>query len=134
MGALSLNASNKHRDISALSTSVRMQFVKDEIPKVFKYRVPNRPFPHAGEQEFQHHVIGQEDLWWIVTHLLAPLLPLLAGILAKRYREVLMRTLFVVFAIYVEFVGLRIDECIHRIDDDCDYTTCKNIGQEMIEK
>ena len=110
-----------------------MKLVKNEVPEILEYGISNRPLLHPGQQEFQHHVVGEKDLRWGFAHRLPPLLFFLAGVLAEADGKNPPCVPLVVFLIGVEFVGLRVDQRIHRIDDDCGYSLSPAISEQVIE-
>ena len=96
-----------------------MEFIEYKEAEVAVDGVADLAFLQTGQQEFEHHVVGEEDLGRVLLHLGAWSTFFLAGVLAHGYRKGLAGSVFVVLFVQVEFVGLRIDECVHRVDDDC---------------
>ena len=111
-----LDTPDKHGNIRALPTTVGVQLIKDEIPKIFEYGISNGPLLNARQQKLKHHVVGEQDLWRIRTHRLPLLLFFLTGVLATGDGKNAPSSALVVFFVFSKFVGLRIDQGIHRID------------------
>ena len=69
----------------------------------------------------------------IFAHRLPPFLLFLAGVLAEDDGKLAPCVPFVVVLVGVEFVGLRVDQRVHRINDDRGYTLSSPIGEQVIE-
>jgi hypothetical protein len=110
-----------------------MQLVEDEKAQVLVNGVAHSALPHAGQEQFQHHVVGQEYLRRVVAHLLTRCLPLLPCVLAEVHRERPATGVFVVLLITGELLKLGIDQGVHRIDDNGRYPRCLRVAEQMVE-
>ena len=108
-------AADKHGDVGALAAAVGVKLVEDQEFEVFA--IADRPlveFVLPGQQQFEHHEVGQQDVRRVVGDAPALLLVFLAGVAlvgdAVRLRDIL--------EIAVEFADLAVGQRVHRIDDD----------------
>ena len=44
------------------SLQVGVKLVKDEVPEILENGISDGPLLHAGKQELEHHVVGEQDL------------------------------------------------------------------------
>ena len=130
---MGLDAPDEHGDIRTLPPTVGVKLVKNEVPEILEDGISNRPLLHPCEQELEHHVVGEEDLRGILAHRLPPLLLFLAGVLAEGDGKIAPCAPFVVVLVGVEFVGLRVNQRVHRIDDHRGYSLSSPIGEQVIE-
>jgi hypothetical protein len=69
-------------------------------------RVADFSFLQAGEQEFEHHVIGEQDVGRVLLHVQAERTVFLACVLAYFDGELAACGILVICFVDVEFVGL----------------------------
>ena len=106
------------RDVRALASAVGVELVKDQKGEIRVNGVADRAFLHARQEQLKHHVVGQQDLGRVLAQFFAGVFVLLPGVLAEGDREFLPCVFFVVVLIGFELDGLRVDQRVHRIDDD----------------
>ena len=84
-------------------------------------RVADGSLPSSRQEQFEHHVVGQQNLWRVIAHPDARLFILLPGVLTEADRESAPRSLLVVVLVASELHELGVDERVHRIDHDPRY-------------
>ena len=70
-----------------------------------------------GQEQFEHHVVGEQDVRWVREDRLSLLVGLLSGVSSEGHRfasapESVGQEL-------LEFMPLGVRQCVHRIDHDC---------------
>ena len=128
-----MDAPDEHGDIRTLPSAVGVKFVEDEVPEILEDGISNRSLLHACKEKLKHHVVGEQDLRGVLAHRLALLLLFLAGVLAESDGKSAPCVPFVVVPVSVEFVSLRVDQRVHRIDDDRGHSLSSPIGEQVIE-
>ena len=72
----------------------------------------------ANEQQLCHDVVGQENLGRVLAEFAVRGFGCLAGVLGKGYRETAARaTLVAVLQFFQRLPQLRVDQGVHRVDD-----------------
>ena len=130
---MGLNAPDEHGDVSTLPSTIGVKLVKNEVPKMLEDGISNGSLLHPSEQELKHHVVGEEDVRRVFAHCLPPVFLFLAGVLAEENGKRAPGVPLVVVLVGVEFVALRVDQRVHRIDDDGGYPRSGRIGEQVIE-
>ena len=108
---------DEHRDIRPLPAAIRMQLVQHQKAQPLGVRDDLRIGKvRPRHDEFQHDVIGEQDVRRVFGNLLALVRAFLARVAGVRDR-------FLPHAIaigekFLEFLQLAIAQRIHRIDDD----------------
>lgn len=69
----------------------------------------------ADEQQFEHDVVGEDHVWWMLPHRLTFIVTRLAGVLCEPHREGLTGALFVLHFELVQPLKLRVHQRIHRV-------------------
>jgi len=114
LGAQALpDPAHQQCDVGALAAAVGVQLVqyqKAQVRAVVDHLAVERIL--AGEQQLQHHEIGQQDVGRVGADLLAHLLALLAGVAREGHRRIGVRQEL------LQFLELAVGERIHRIDHD----------------
>jgi len=72
----------------------------------------------ADEHQFGHHVVGEQDMRRMLAHGLAVVLAGFAGVTGKGDREGAPKAFLVGFLERLQRLKLRVDQGVHRIDDD----------------
>jgi hypothetical protein len=102
-------------DVRALAATVGVELVEDQESQpgggLDKLLVGE-----AGEQQLEHHVVGEQDVWRLGLDLFAPLRAVLAGI--AREADGAAAAGKAVVEELLELLQLAVGEGIHRIDDD----------------
>ena len=80
-----LHTSDEHGDIGALPPPVGVEFVEDEEAQIVR-RFHQPVFGRTGENQFQHHIVGEQDVRWVLQNLGACLCVFLASIAPECYR------------------------------------------------
>jgi len=83
MSTVGADSPDQHGNICPLAASICVEFVKDQETKVLVYAIPDFTFTDSSQQQFQHHVVGKQDLRWILPHFSTGIFTFLAGVLAK---------------------------------------------------
>ena len=108
--------SYQQRHISTLAAAVGVQFIENQELQtlgITDHLLIQRIL--SGEDVLQHHVVGEQDIGWIVLNSLALLLAFLARVACKGDT----RTLGVTKAeVFLQFLPLAIAQGVHRIDDN----------------
>lgn len=109
------DSADQQGDIGPLPAPVRVQFIEHKELQALG-RLDKVLLLRPGEQEFQHHVVGQEDIWWVGDGRALLLIRLLACIECKGHRSFTIRV--AVVQKLLEFPVLAIRQGVHRIDND----------------
>ena len=113
-------------DVCALATAIGVEFVEDEE---FEVGGLDQGFlMHSGEHEFEHDVVGQQDLGRVVLDV---------GFLGEGF---LARVFFDADGCvgdlaeeFVEFFFLGVDEGVHRVDEDGPDALDLGIFEDVVE-
>jgi hypothetical protein len=110
------NSADKHGDVSTLTAAVRVKLVKYEEVKSLGGVDQLPSLLGTGEHQFEHHVVGQQDVGRISQDGFAGVALFLAGVTGERHR-------FLALAVsepqeLLEFEDLAVGEGVHRVDDD----------------
>src|SRR6266545_2341538 len=133
MATAGADAADEHSHVRPLTASIGVEFVEDEKAQVLVNGIAYSTFPHAGQEQFQHHVVRQEYLGRPFTHLLARRFPLLPRVLAEGDWERPPASAFVIFLVTAELLKLGIDQGVHWIDDNGRHPCCPRMGQHLVE-
>ena len=110
---LRAEAADKERDIGALTAAIRMEFVEHQELKPLAV-LYDRAIGRTHEDEFQHHVVREQD----VRRIRAEHLTLGLGFLPRVARHGERRRVPGVRQELLNFFLLRIRERVHRVEDD----------------
>jgi|GEM_PF-6983887 len=83
-----------------------MQLIENEKTEVSEDAVADRALAEPGEQQFEHHVIGEQDLRRLLAHFCALGFVFLTGVLAKGNRERFAGGLLVIGLIAFKLIKL----------------------------
>jgi hypothetical protein len=131
--ALCADTPDEHSNIRALAAPVGMEFVEYEEAKILVDRISDWSLLDPRQQELEHHVVGQQDMGRVFPHALSRLLPFLTRVLTEGDRETPARAFLVVFLIGLELDGLRIDQGVHRVDDNRRHALRLRFGEKAVE-
>ena len=106
-----LEPSDQKRDVGALPPAVGVQLVQDEEPQALG-RPDEAALVRAGQDELEHHVVGEQDVRRVGDDRLALLRRLLPGVPLEGHRLVLGAEEL------LELAELAVGQGIHRVDDD----------------
>ena len=109
------HAPQQKGDIRALTAAVGMEFVEDEKLETFG-RSDELLFARPGEHEFQHHIVGEQDVRRARDDARACFLILLARVALERDRAFAVRETEV--QEFLQLAKLAVGEGVHRVDDD----------------
>ncbi len=109
------DAAYEHADVCALAAPVGMQLVEDEELQSLCCLDERGPFVGAREDEFEHDVVGQQDVGGIGQDGLAFCVVLLARVPLERDRGSAAVSVLQELA---ELLNLTVGQGIHRVDDD----------------
>jgi len=109
-------AADEECDVGALAAAVGVEFVEDEEAESLGGADEVGAFVRTGQDEFEHHVVGEQDVGWVGEDRAAFLRRLLAGVAGKGDRLTVLGV--AELQELLEFMALRIGEGIHRVDDD----------------
>ena len=123
------NATNKQCNISTLSAPIGVQFIQNQEAQAAS-RIDERLFKRPGEQQFQHDIIGQQDIWGITCDLLTLLVRLLARVALEPHRFVSLAK--AKSQELLQFSVLAVAQGIHRINDDCLNAFATAIAKHMV--
>jgi len=121
-GALQAGAQTADEEghVGTLPAAVGVELVEDE--KEGRARVRSRRDEwcvlRTIEQELGHHVVGEEEVGWVATDRLALFVRCLAGVAREAEGEGSAGPFLVPAREFGEGVELRIDERVHRVDDE----------------
>ena len=105
---------DKESHVGALAAAVSMQLVQDQEPQA-PGRLDQAPVPGPGQDQFQHHVVGQQDVGRISDDPGPVLRRLLPGITIEGHRRALgvadRQEL-------LQLPQLAVGQGVHRIDDN----------------
>src|SRR5699024_1152136 len=100
-----------HGDVGTLSATVCVEFVQyQELQPFAVFNNLLVQFILPSHEQFQHHEIGQEDVWWVFLYPLSFLIGLLPRITGKSHRPVGTNELG-------QLIHLTIGQRIHRVND-----------------
>ena len=128
-------AANQHGHVGPLAAAVSVQFVQHQEFQLSHRPVHKHPFAWSGEHELQHDIVGEQQVRRILQDLLLALQCLLAGVAGKAHREGLPRACRRVGDVGrqpFQALQLRVDEGVHRIDDDGTYTVSIGVVLEHV--
>lgn len=109
------DASHQQRHVGTLPAAVGVQLVEHQEAQPLC--CPDEiVLPGPREDQLQHHVVGEEDVWWRGNDLAALLIRLLARVAAKRDRGLAVGV--AVAEELLELAELAVGKRVHRIDDD----------------
>ena len=131
--ALSRDAPDEQGDVRTLPSTVGVKLIKNEVPEMLENGISNGPLLHPSEQELKHHVVGEDNVRRVFAHGLPPVFLFLAGVLAEENGKRAPGVPLVVVLVGVEFGALRVDQRVHRIDDDGGHPRSVRIGEQVIE-
>jgi hypothetical protein len=110
-------ASDQHRHVRTLSPAISVKFIKDKKAKSFSlfdnYRVWKILPRH---NQFEHDVVGKQNIRWALRQLLPQLLAFLAGI--ARVGDGLVALSIAIGEELLKFLQLAVAKRVHRINDD----------------
>ena len=106
------DSAHQHGHVGALATPVGVQFVehqKAQVPEL----LPQPAVEHPGEDQLQHHVVGQQDVGGIGQDLIPNIVSVLAGVaLIGHRRTVAPRS---VLQELVQLLHLAVGQGVHRV-------------------
>jgi len=102
-------AAQQHRHVGALSSAIDVQLVDREEPQLARRLSDQCPLLRSDQHVFEHHVIGEENVRWLLEKLLAYLLARLSCVLREAYRAGGP----VVGTEGIERVDLTVDQRVH---------------------
>jgi hypothetical protein len=79
-----LDPAEKHSHVSALASSIKMEFVHYQETKVSGSRSQQRPLRWTDEKIFQHDIVGQQDMRRVGEDAGTVLFPFPGGVTSKR--------------------------------------------------
>ena len=104
LGTVGADSPDQHGNVCSLAATIGVEFVKDQKTEIFVDAIPDRAFTDPGQQQFQHHVVGEQDLRRILPHLCTGILTFLAGVLAESDRELLAGGILVILLVASELL------------------------------
>ena len=105
---------DKQSHIGALAATVGVQLVQDQEPQT-PGRLDQTSIPGAGEDQFQHHVVGQQDVRRVSDDPGPVFRGLLPGITIESHRRAIR---IANLQELPQLPQLTVGQGIHRIDDD----------------
>ena len=89
----------------------------------------------TGHEQFEHHVVGQDNVGRSLLHFCAGLVVFLTCIFAKSKRTGASGLLLKCRLVARQLFCLRVDECIHWVNDDgnCFVLACSLMLKDIIE-
>jgi hypothetical protein len=82
-----LQSANEHGNVRSLAAPVSVQFVEDQEAQAPASSVQKALILRPHQQEFRHHVVGEQDLWRASAQCLAYCLVGLARIFSECHWE-----------------------------------------------
>ena len=96
-------------------TAIGVKLVEDQEIEVFAIGDDALvEFVLPGQQQFEHHEVGEQDVRWVVGDAPALVLVFLSGV--ARVGDAVLRD--DVLEVRVEFADLAVGQRVHRVDDD----------------
>jgi hypothetical protein len=126
---------DEESDIGALATAVGVELVENEEEgdAGVRSRCDERCVLGAVEQEFGHDVVGEEEMGWIAADRLAFLVGRLPSVAGETEREGSPGPFLVAFLQLLEVVVLRVDEGVHRVDDQGDGAGLIGVPSDQVD-
>ena len=102
---------HQHGDVCALPAPVGVQLIEHQEIEVVRHAEQPVSFVGTCQQEFEHHVVRQEDVRWIGQDAFAFIVVLLARVALVTDDTVLAEE-------FLELLDLTIRQRVHGVDDD----------------
>ena len=106
---------DEKRYVRTLATTVRVKLVEDQEPQVLRSTYQFAVFG-ARKQQFQHHVVGEQDVGRIAPDRLSFGSFLLPGVAGEAHGRLSFRVAFL--KELPEFLCLAVRQGVHRVDHD----------------
>ena len=120
---------NQECHIGSLATAIGMKFVKDKVPQVLG-RADQFAVFGTSQQQFQHHVVGEQDIGRVAADRFALFAFLLACVAGIAHGRLVFR--IAPFQKLGEFFVLAVGQSIHGIDDNRLDSAARAIAEDMI--
>ena len=122
-------ASNQQRHIGTLTTPVAVQLVEHQEAQ--RTESPHEvPIPVTGEDQLQHHVVGEQDVGRVALDTLPRLVVVLARVPLEGHRTVDPRPMVQEFG---ELLHLAVGQGIHRVHNDRLHARTRTRAKHMID-
>ncbi len=108
------HAAQEHGDVGALPAAIDVQLVEHKERRLFGGQADQRALVGPQQHVLEHHVVGQQNVGWIVQDRLALFVFILAGVPVEADGAVGP----VALPEPPERVKLAVHQGVHRVDDD----------------
>ncbi len=127
------DAADQQGDVGALAAAVGVQFVEDEELQAARHADEAVPVVRAGQHQFQHDVVGEEDVRRVPADLAALLVVFLAGVPGEG--DGLPAVAVAVVEELLQLFQLAVGERVHRVHDDGPYPLLgvRSLGVALVQ-
>src|SRR5258708_39423311 len=122
-------APHKQGNVSSLATTVGMQFIQNQ--KLQRFGAEQSSLGRTREDQFEHDIVGEQDVGWICNDALALFIRFLASITLEGDRASFVG--ITQAEKLLQFLHLAIRQCIHGIDNDGLDTMPGAVAQHIID-
>ena len=109
-------APHQHGDIGSLAAPIGMQFIQHQELKVPGGLDEMLTLPWPGENQLEHHIVGQQDIGWVVQDLVPGLFVLLACVPGEPDGRLALGEAWA--EEFLHLSELAVGQSVHRVDDN----------------
>ncbi len=132
-GAALFEATDQHCNIGALAATVGVQFVENQEAQPLHRLADQLLVVRAHQHQLCHDIVGQQNVGWVTAEFLSQFFAGFTGITGKADREFTSVLHAILIGKTAQSLLLRVDQCVHRIDDQCLHAAARfGLAQQII--